>query len=607
MNQSPRQAGSSPRQGAYAHNIPALNRHSVPLANADGQNSFSDDAIGMPQGSGALHDSFDSHDGAANDFSQSPIPKYGFSTQRNNMNNRPPSESDPSFATQSSQGLLRGTANYAVASSPCALNNEISVANACSPPSHFLPQGQSTFGSATSHQTHSSPQLPLSLDTPSYAPNMQRQTKYQPFQNLFYTAQQARDHRRRETLFGRMPYLQVDNTIEDVEKNRTLHVEEIFNAMTSGEVARDNNGSIAMKRWVGNAHYPGNLVEAYAHKVFDCLLQQAREGFRGWEHNDYVADERKGDDIDREVDCAGRLANIIQALEQEKTICEDVMNSACQIRMFVNAPRAYANRKHQNRVGNSKRGKGKDATDANPRPIKAPRITGRRTRARSSAAPEMSTSRDSTPQYQPATQRAHNSGPYFNSPHSQSLALSPASASYTASRLAPLHRPTMSASRPSFTQHAASANSAPTSSPQTAYSPQPFIPRMASEASFASPLVAHASYSPTITAGDVKPPSTHDWREMVEFDAGTGESFAQHEATIDPHISQWGFAEHTSGDGRSANLFEREHGGYVTLAHIEYASPDCVAADPFFPYWNEESGMQQMPPNKGQSEHQNRA
>ncbi|EAT78529.2 hypothetical protein SNOG_13904 [Parastagonospora nodorum SN15] len=186
---------------------------------------------------------------------------------------------------------------------------------------------------------------------------MQRQTKYQPFQNLFYTAQQARDHRRRETLFGRMPYLQVDNTIEDVEKNRTLHVEEIFNAMTSGEVARDNNGSIAMKRWVGNAHYPGNLVEAYAHKVFDCLLQQAREGFRGWEHNDYVADERKGDDIDREVDCAGRLANIIQALEQEKTICEDVMNSACQIRMFVNAPRAYANRKHQNRVGNSKRGK----------------------------------------------------------------------------------------------------------------------------------------------------------------------------------------------------------------------------------------------------------
>lgn len=36
------------------------------------------------------------------------------------------------------------------------------------------------------------------------------------------------------------------------------------------------------------------------------------------------------------------------------------MNSACQIRMFVNAPKAYANRKYQNRVGNSKRGRTKD-------------------------------------------------------------------------------------------------------------------------------------------------------------------------------------------------------------------------------------------------------
>ncbi|KAH6054546.1 hypothetical protein HBI54_018970 [Parastagonospora nodorum] len=27
------------------------------------------------------------------------------------------------------------------------------------------------------------------------------------------------------------------------------------------------------------------------------------------------------------------------------------MNSACQIRLFVNAPRAYANHKHQNRAG----------------------------------------------------------------------------------------------------------------------------------------------------------------------------------------------------------------------------------------------------------------
>jgi hypothetical protein len=108
-------------------------------------------------------------------------------------------------------------------------------------------------------------------------------------------------------------------------------VERIYNAMTSGEAAKDNRGSIAMKRWVLDAHYPPDLVEAYAHKLFDCLLAQAKEGFRGWVHNDYVADERKGEDIDKDVDCAGRLDNIVQALEHEKTICEDVMNSACQI------------------------------------------------------------------------------------------------------------------------------------------------------------------------------------------------------------------------------------------------------------------------------------
>lgn len=44
------------------------------------------------------------------------------------------------------------------------------------------------------------------------------------------------------------------------------------------------------------------------------------------------------------------------------------MNSACQIRMFVNAPKAYANRKFQNRVGNSKRGKPKDFDVSEPPP-----------------------------------------------------------------------------------------------------------------------------------------------------------------------------------------------------------------------------------------------
>lgn len=77
---------------------------------------------------------------------------------------------------------------------------------------------------------------------------------------------------------------------------------------------------------------------------------------------------------DRDMNCEVRLDSIIRALEEEKTICEDVMNSACQIRMFVNAPRSYANRKCQNRVGNSKRGRPKDA-NTRETPSKSRRVT----------------------------------------------------------------------------------------------------------------------------------------------------------------------------------------------------------------------------------------
>ncbi|KAF2180083.1 hypothetical protein K469DRAFT_796981 [Zopfia rhizophila CBS 207.26] len=53
----------------------------------------------------------------------------------------------------------------------------------------------------------------------------------------------------------------------------------------------------------------------------------------------------------------GRTQNIITGLEEERTIREDVMTSACQIRMFVNAPQACAQRKVANCNGNSKRGR----------------------------------------------------------------------------------------------------------------------------------------------------------------------------------------------------------------------------------------------------------
>ncbi|OAG10253.1 uncharacterized protein CC84DRAFT_475903 [Paraphaeosphaeria sporulosa] len=196
-------------------------------------------------------------------------------------------------------------------------------------------------------------------------------SRYGPFKARFSSSESASQHRKEATRFDRKPYRSPDTdyTISEVEKDRLYHVERVYNAMTCGDAARDNKGSIAMKRWVHGAYYESTLVEAYAHKVLDCLLLQAKEGFRGWVHNDYVADDRKGDDEDRDVTCEERLESILCALQEEKTICEDVMNSACQIRMFVNAPKAYANRKYQNRVGNSKRGRNKDSDPAN-RPSK---------------------------------------------------------------------------------------------------------------------------------------------------------------------------------------------------------------------------------------------
>ncbi|KAL1605775.1 hypothetical protein SLS59_003579 [Nothophoma quercina] len=189
-----------------------------------------------------------------------------------------------------------------------------------------------------------------------------RSTSYLPYRGLFDDSSAAREHRHFSTRFGRHPHIDPaeDATIKEVEDARKHHVGRIYDAMISGDRAQDNAGSIAVKRWVTGAHYKSDLVEAFAHKILDCLLVQVKEGFRGWGHNDYAEDDRKAVADDKEIDCMGRLDNIIEALEREKTICEDVVNSACQIRMFVNAPIAYAARKEQNRIGNSKRGRTRD-------------------------------------------------------------------------------------------------------------------------------------------------------------------------------------------------------------------------------------------------------
>ncbi|EMD69876.1 hypothetical protein COCSADRAFT_166824 [Bipolaris sorokiniana ND90Pr] len=277
---------------------------------------------------------------------------------------------------------------------------------------------------------------------------------YGPFLGRFRTSEDAKVYRRDKMRFGRRPWRDPDSdpTIAETEHNRDFHVERIYNAMICGDFARDNAKSTALKRWVHEPHYSSDLVEAYAHKVFDCLLEQVKKGFRGWNQNDYVNDERKGEDDDKDIDCAGRLKNVIAALRQEKSICENVMSSAWQIRMFVNAPKAYAKRKDQNRVGNSKRpnAKSNEGAEGESRPSKRRRNTVQSKQAQQrSLMTESGLSRGSLPRqqyqshYQPSTERppksrlaARESSVHFPSyshddtfGHQGAIALTPATSS----------------------------------------------------------------------------------------------------------------------------------------------------------------------------------
>jgi hypothetical protein len=119
-------------------------------------------------------------------------------------------------------------------------------------------------------------------DTPQ--PMQHSSSKYEPYRARFDSSESASKHRKEATRFNRKPYRppDTDYTISKVQRDRLYHVERVYNAMTCSDAARDNKGSIAMKRWVHGAYYDSGLVEAYAHKVLDCLIQQAKQGFRGW-------------------------------------------------------------------------------------------------------------------------------------------------------------------------------------------------------------------------------------------------------------------------------------------------------------------------------------
>jgi hypothetical protein len=470
--------------------------------------------------------------------------------------------------------------------------------------------------------------MPLSRNS-SATPQAAGQ-RYEPFRYLFHNSEEAKEYRRKRMRFNREPWRDPANdpTIEIVERNRDMNVERIYNAMICGDYARDNSKSTALKRWVEEPHYHSDLVEAYAHKVFDCLIEQVKKGFRGWQQNDYVNDERKGEDEDKDIDCAGRLDNIVEALQLEKTICENVMSSAWQIRMFVNAPKAYSKRKDQNRVGNSKRpnAKGNGVAGDNTRAAKRPRTAAaasrsRHTRDRSSAASEMPSSRGNTPQ-----QAFEPTGlPYFTTPQAQHDAASSPPPAFLAPQ-GPSMRPSPRSHHASFSQHHKSA-----SSPSRLLSrAQPHIsqPEHTSRIPLISPVQQSPFTPPPKPLGNFSVSATHNdtkpmnmdassrlgtWGNATSSSVASSGTFAQMDRTgvsEFPGVEHWQhsvepFSPHDELD--NANLFTQHPEMGVCLSDMELVPTytlDNTAGEDVFEFWQHQDGMQKMPntPSHGQKQ-----
>ncbi|KAJ4368036.1 hypothetical protein N0V83_006391 [Neocucurbitaria cava] len=593
MKQFPLQEEGSMRQNESHGDDTHLHRHFPPSDLDDTFITYFEDSIHNPQDLDALleyNDQSNQFYVDANDCSQSHISNMCLAAERTTMHGSQPTEETPPFAVSNDNGLRHATGNYAGLSSSGSRSREaeerevlisqegtphpynmhrktVSLASPAMAPMQLLPYPSSRHSSAP----------PQAVGHSSFA----------PFGRLFNTSADAKRHRHVKLRFDRHAYDENDDSIALVEANRQHHVERIYNAMTRGDLARDNAGSTAMKRWTREPHYPSDLVEAYAHKVFDCLLGQAKEGFRGWHHNDYVADDRKGEDEDRDVNCAGRLENVITALELEKTICEDVMNSACQIRMFVNAPKAYSNRKHQNRVGNSKRPGAKAGTlDPSNRSSKVRKTGDRRSRARSSTTSELTASTNA------AVQPLHQTStlvPYTNA-ESQRISSSAPSGSFLAPQAPSMHRAPVRSQRSSFGQHQAIAMAPSTSSsrPPSHTMQLPHIPRITSmpptqQPPFLSPPpLSHGPFSAPATPDDAKSrnidPRLIPWQQTATFGESSSSNFPAHPTAGGSPFAQvadWSrnvstFTPFTPGElAGNTNYFEHHPEIGVNLADVE--------------------------------------
>jgi hypothetical protein len=576
-------------------------------------NSLDDFEFGLHEleGVSGFYNSSGQQYGSANAFNQSYMPNSNSEQQRRVLYPHHGSTTSFQQPIDIDANFLRGIEDCAVLCAPNDGHNEQNRKEPLARKEETLPSGNKPSGSFSIAARSSVPapmQSPPKSSINTVPETQSRQTRYRPYGELFQSSEEAKRHRQISTRFNRQPYIlqSQDSTVASIEAERGRHVERIYNAMTAGTAARDNTGSIAMKRWVHAAHYPANLVEAYAHKVFDCLLAQAKDGFRGWHHNDYVVDDRKGEDEDRDVNCEERLNNIIRALEEEKTICEDVMNSACQIRMFVNAPRAYSNRKHQNRVGNSKRGRTKDPSDSNSRASKIQKTGSRQYRTRvATESDPVSERRISQPLQQ---SQELNSLPYdvapsshhviphplrdFGSPQQDSSKLTP-HISFAGQQIDP-NLP-LPSTTPPFSETFQTNIQMPHSTPMPPPQHSPFL---------SPPTPSHTTYSTPATPLNTNPnPAMSPWQSnSTPSFTSTHSNETAHPANLldDVAVSyDWLWLDmkssHPTNAYSNTNLFETYPGAHDTFTDVAQAVSRVDGIPDFQTLWESQSGVQTFP------------
>ena len=630
----------SPRSTEYHTQDHNTEQHCVPQSPANIYTECFEDALTSIGDLDPLQQFLGSHVvpyGQANVSNQSDLVSTSHDAQRNHSHAQQHSAQVQQSPFQYRDDVLRGAANSIERLGSLRASRETISAHPqfldhpAAPPYKLRRRSYSSTSQRSAVTPMSNP--PVVTAYPAEA----RSTSYLPYRGLFDDSSAAREHRHFSTRFGRHPHIDPaeDATIKEVEDARKHHVGRIYDAMISGDRAQDNAGSIAVKRWVTGAHYKSDLVEAFAHKILDCLLVQVKEGFRGWGHNDYAEDDRKAVADDKEIDCMGRLDNIIEALEREKTICEDVVNSACQIRMFVNAPIAYAARKEQNRIGNSKRGRTRGTDDPNPRPTRRCRTGGRRTRARSTTASEVPPSRDTTPHFQSLdditspyyptrTSQQSPTGPtpaYLapRQPFQRSVASMPqvpiGCREATATAPPVMTRPTMSSS--ALSRSAMSPPNLPASHPFNS-NVTTILPAQMSPLP-STPSLAYSYHSAPPSPDDVKYPvsanSPDDWPNTGALDntlcTPIDPSLASNDLLFPQQV--WADTLTPTQAVDSPHCFDQHQSTeHVSLSDVEYISPraldgNLVDSADFESFWNEQPGVQPFsfhhPSNQGYDQH----